>query len=426
MPRPSNKIVIHQVPITDLKPAAYNPRVHSAEAIARLKESIKRFGLVDPVIANAAPNRKNILIGGHMRLKAAKELGYTEVPVVYVAIPDHAKEKELNLRLNRNVGDWDYDLLKNFDPSFLLDVGFDAEDLSGIWDDALDVEDDRFDVEKELAKIKTPKTRPGDLYRLGSHRLLCADATDAAAVKLLVGKERVPMIYIDPPYNISLDYDKGLGSKKKYGGKTNDAKTDAEYRQFLDATISNALAIAAKDAHVFSWCDQKYVGMIQSVFENAGLTNRRTCLWIKNNHNPTPKVAFNKAYEPCVYATRGSPYLSDRAKNLNEILNKEIGTGNRLTDDILDLLDIWLVRRLPVSEYQHPTQKPPTLHEKALRRCTRAGDAVLDLFGGSGSTLIACEQMKRKCLLTEIEPVFCDLIIRRYEAHTGNKAEKIG
>ncbi len=420
-----DKIIIHHVAVTDLKAADYNPRIHRPEAIATLKESITRFGLVDPVIANSALNRKNVLIGGHMRLKAAKELGFKEIPVVYVTIPDPEKEKELNLRLNRNVGDWDYALLKNLDPTFLTDIGFDNNDLSGIWDSALDVEDDRFDVDKELAKIKTPKTKLGDFYQLGNHHLLCGSATDETVVKKLVGKERVPMIYCDPPYNVGLDYNKGLGSKKNYGGTTDDAKSDPEYRAFLGKTITNALAVAAPDVHAFYWCDQRYTGMLQSLFEEAGLVNRRTCLWIKNNINPTPKVAFNKAYEPVVYASRGRPHLDDHLKNLNEVLNKEIGTGNRLTDDILDQLDIWLVRRLPVSEYEHPTQKPPTLHEKALRRCTRPGDAVLDLFGGSGSTMIACEQMKRRCLMTEIEPIFCDLIIRRYEALTRDKAKKL-
>lgn len=425
MPRNAT-IAIKHVSIRDLKPAAYNPRRHAPEAIGRLKESIKRFGLIDPIIANAATGRKNVVIGGHMRLKAAKELGHESVPVVYVTIPDVAKEKELNLRLNRNVGEWDFELLKDFDPTFLTDIGFDDGDLSGIWDAALDVEDDRFDVDKELDKIgKNPKTRLGDFYQLGHHRLLCGSATDEAAVMKLTGKERVPMIYCDPPYNISLDYDKGLGSKKRYGGSTDDAKPDTEYRAFLGKTISNALAVAAPDVHAFYWCDQRYTGMLQSIFEEAKLTNRRTCLWIKNNINPTPKVAFNKAYEPVVYASRGRPYLADSLKNLNEVLNKEIGTGNRLTDDILDQLDIWLVRRLPVSEYQHPTQKPPTLHEKALRRCTRPGDAVLDLFGGSGSTLVACEQLKRRCYATEIEPIFCDVIIKRYEALTGEKAKLI-
>jgi DNA modification methylase len=126
-----------------------------------------------------------------------------------------------------------------------------------------------------------------------------------------------------------------------------------------------------------------------------------------------------------VYGTVGSPYLSKSLQNLNEVMNKEIGTGNRLIDDILDELDIWLVKRLACNEYEHSTSKPPTLHEKAIRRCTKPGDIILDLYGGSGSTLIAAEMLKRKAYLTEIEPKFCQLIINRYEKLTGQKAKLI-
>jgi len=142
---------------------------------------------------------------------------------------------------------------------------------------------------------------------------------------------------------------------------------------------------------------------------------------VKNNHNMTPQVAFNKAYEPCVYATRGKPYFAP-INNLNEVLNKEVATGNRTLDDILDLLDLWLVKRLPGQDYEHPTAKPPTLHEKPLRRCTKPSDVVVDLFGGSGSTLIACEQLKRRAFLCEIDPVFCDVIIKRFTELTGKEA----
>jgi DNA modification methylase len=413
------------VKVDSLKPAIYNPRKWDDAKKAKLRESIERFGFVDPLIANSNPKRKNILIGGHFRLKVAKELGYKDVPVVFVNIADIEKEKELNLRLNKNTGEWDMDLLKEFDLSLLLDVGFGDEDLSDIWDDTLETEDDNFDVEKEIAKIKEPKVKPGDLYQLGDHRLICGDSTDTGTVKRLVGKNKVSMIYCDPIYNISLDYNKGVGTKGKYGGKTKDKMANDEYRAFLKSTMENALAVSENDCHVFYWCDQKYIGLIQDIYLELKLDSKRVCLWVKNNQNVTPQIAFNKAYEPCVYATRSNPYLSSRVTNLNEILNKETGTGNRLPDDIMDLFDIWLVKRLPSADYQHPTQKPPTLHEKAIRRCTKPGDVVLDLFGGSGSTMIACEQMKRVCYLAEIDPVFCEVIINRYEQLTGKSAKLI-
>lgn len=414
------------VPIKELKPAVYNPRRWDEAAIAQLTESIKRFGVVDPIIVNCAPNRNNVVIGGHFRLKVAKDLGLTEIPVVYVYIANEQVEQELNLRLNRNTGAWDYDLLKNFTLETLLDVGFDDSDLSNIWDDVLETEDDNFDVDKAVAEIKKPKTKPGDIYRLGSHLLGCGNAHDLTFIKKVMGRLRADMVYNDPPYNIGLDYSNGLTTKGKYQGhQTNDRLSAGKYGVFLGISIENALAVAQDNAHVFFWCDESYIGLVQALFKNYGLKNRRVCLWLKNNFNMTPHVAFNKVYEPCVYATRGKPYLAPSITNLNEVMNKEVGTGNRLTDDILDLLNIWLVNRVAAQEYEHPTEKPPTLHEKALRRCTKPGDVVLDLFGGSGSTLVACEQMKRRCVTVELEPVFCDVIIKRFEALTNSHAKKI-
>ncbi len=413
------------IKVDDLKVANYNPRKWDDFKKAKLRESIERFGLVDPIIVNGSSKRKNIVIGGHFRLKVAKELGHKEVPVVFVNIPSIEKEKELNLRLNKNTGEWDIELLKEFDLDILLDVGFQDEDLSDIWDDSLETEDDNFDAEEESSKIKKPKVKLGDIYQLGKHKLICCDSTNIQAIKNLVGKGKVSMIYCDPIYNIALDYNKGVGTKGKYGGKTKDKMSDDEYKVFLKSTMENALAVSRRDCHVFYWCDQRFIGLIQEIYKELGLDSKRVCMWIKNNQNVTPQVAFNKAYEPCVYATRNNPYLSSRITNLNEILNKETTTGNRLPEDIMDLFDIWLVKRLPSAEYQHPTQKPPTLHEKALRRCTKPGDVVLDLFGGSGSTLIACEQMKRVCYMAEIDPVFCEVIINRYESLTGKRAKLI-
>ena len=420
------KLNIVYVDISDLNPASYNPRTWDKAAVAKLTESIKRFGLVDPLIVNSAKSRKNIIIGGHFRYEIAKRLGIQKVPVVYVNIPDIDKEKELNLRLNRNTGDWDYDLLKSFDIYLLLEVGFNDNDLNSIWDENLSVEDDEFNISEELSKIKKIVTKHGHIYRIGSHILGSGDATDTDFIDRLVGSAQIDMVYLDPPYNISLDYNSGIGTKGKYGGQlTKDNKTEDEYRNFLKKSIENTLRKVKKDAHVFCYCDERYIGLLQQIYKQLGIDFKRVCLWIKNNQNTTPQVAFNKAYEACVYGTIGNPYLSDRLNNLTEVLNKEVETGNRMIDDIYDLFNIWLARRLPAQNYEHPTEKPPTLHEKPLRRCTKVGDTILDLFGGSGSTLIACEQLKRKCIMAEIEPIFCDLIIRRYENLTGRETVRV-
>lgn len=412
---------IKYVPIKDLIPSAYNPRFWPEKTIQDLTNNIKRDGFIIPILCNSAKNRKNVIISGHFRVKVARDLGYKTVPVTYINVPDVEKEKKINLSINKVSGDWDYELLINFDIETLLESGFDDFDLSHIFDEVLSVEDDEFNVDEEVSRIKTPKTKPGNLIILGEHLLLCTDSTDSDAVSKLIGNHKINMLNYDPIYNIGLDYNKGVGTKGKYGGKVDDRKSDPEYRKFLKTVLQNGLDHCFPDTHVFCWCDEKYIGFLQSLYSELGIDNKRVCLWIKNNSSPTPQVAFNKVFEACVYGTRGSPYLSPSVHNLNEVMNKEIGTGNRLTDDILDLFNIWLVKRLSTQEYEHPTQKPPSLYEKAFRRCTRPGDIILDLFAGSGSQMVAAEQLKRRVFLCELDPIFCDVIVARYKKLTGKE-----
>jgi DNA modification methylase len=420
----NQKHSIEYVDINLLKPAVYNPRKISDKAFNDLKESLRRFELVDPLIVNGSPERHNIIIGGHQRYRAAKDLGHKPVPVVYVEL-DEARERELNLRLNRNQGEFDFELLKEFDIELLLDVGFDDTDLADVWNDALETDDDDYDEQKAVKQAEQTDIILGDIFKLGKHRLICGSSTDPDVIKRLVGDHKPTMFYSDPPYNIGLDYNKGVGLKAGYGGTTDDNKSDAEYKTFLGDILTAALPNLAADAHVFMYCDQNYIGLLQSLMAEHGLKNRRVCMWIKNGFNATPYVAFNKGYEPCVYATQGNPFLSDSSQNLTEILNKDIATGNRTADDIIDIFDIWLAKREAGQDYKHPTQKPITLHEKPLKRCTKVNDVVLDVFGGSGSTLMACEQMKRTALLSELEPIFCQVIISRWEALTGEKAVQL-
>ncbi len=419
-----DKLIVQQININEIKPSPYNPRKISDEDFAQLVESLRQYSFVEPLVVNSKPERYGNLIGGHQRLKAALHLGYTKVPVVFIDL-DEKHERALNLRLNRNTGEFDLELLKNFDISELLDVGFDDSDLGDIWNEALETDDDDFDQEKAVKKAAETTIQLGDLFQLGKHRLICGDSADPAIIKRLVGDSKPTMFYSDPVYNIGLDYDKGVGLKAGYGGKTNDNKSEVEYSSFLGNILVASLPTLEVNAHIFMYCDQTYIGLLQALMTEHSLKNRRVCLWIKNGFNVVPQVAFNKAYEPCVYATRGTPYLADSSRNLTEILNKDVASGNRSIDDIVDLFDIWLAKREAGQDYQHPTQKPVTLHEKPLKRCTKVGDVVLDVFGGSGSTLIASEQMKRVALLSEIEPVFCQVIIDRWEAMTGEKAVKL-
>ena len=405
-----------------------NPKLMSPKEEADLMDSIKEFGVVDPLIINMAEKRKYFLVNGHQRYSILKKLGHKETPCVFVNIPDEDKEMELIIRLSKNTGSWDWEKLHDIEIDKLLQVGFGDEELSDLWDDVGTFQDD-FTESEGVKEARTTEVKPGEIYELGKHRLMCGDSTLIDNVKKLMGEDKADMIYCDPPYNIGMDYDKGFGlyhKNQNYGGEQtskDDSKKKIDYKDFVAVTIKNALAVTKDNAHVFYWCDQNFIWLVQQLFRDNDLLLRRVCLWVKNNMNLKPQTAFNKIYEPVVYATKGQPFLNKGMTKLHEIINKEVATGNRVYDEVMDYFDLWLVQR--DVDYLHPTQKPLTLHEKPLKRCTAPGHIVLDLFGGSGSTLIACEQLNRKCYTMEKDPVFTQVIINRYEQHTGNKAKRI-
>ena len=249
--------------------------------------------------------------------------------------------KEYLLRSNQNRGDWNWDLLaNNFEIEELLNAGFD-EELAFMFDDVMTLTEDGFDVEKALREIKIPESKPGEVYELGNHRLLCGDARKSDDVEKLIGEEKTGFIFCDPPYNIGLDYSKGMGTNRKYGGKysaANDKQKPEAYRTFIEMSLRNALKVAHNNAHVFYWCDESFIGAMQGIYESNGIKNKRVCLWIKNNQNPTPQVAFNKVYEPCVYGTVGIPYLTKghqepERDTESEYRERQPGRGGNPRDD---------------------------------------------------------------------------------------------
>lgn len=406
--------------VSELVPNIKNPRTISKKQLEALKRSFEKYNLVEiPAI-----DINGDILAGHQRIKIMKILGRGD-ELIDVRVPNRklTDEEAKGYLIGSNAlgGDWDFELLKEFDLELLTDVGFSETDLSNIWDNNISTKEESFDVEKELKKIKESRVKNGDIIILGKHKIICGDSTDPEIIKRLFEDKRASMIYSDPIYNINLDYDKGLGGKQSYGGTVTDNKTDEEYREFLRRSMSVALSVSKPDIHVFYWNTEQHIWIIQTLYRELGIDNKRVCLWVKNGHNPTPQVAFNKCYEPCIYGTKGSPYLSKKEQGLTEIMNKEITTGNESLDEV----NIWTAKRVIAKDYQHATTKPIELHEKAIRRCTLPGDIILDSFLGSGSTLIAAEQLKRVVYGIEMEPIFCDLIVSRYESLTGIKASII-
>ncbi len=407
--------------VNDLVPQEVNPRKITDKQMKDLTKSLKKYNLVEI----PAVDLDGKILAGHQRIKALQILSRGE-EIIDVRVPNRKltdkEAKQYLIASNALGGDWDTTLLKTFDLDLLLDSGFDSLELAKFWDEEKEVKEDKFDVEKELKKIIHPVTKLGDVIRLGNHKIICGDSTKQETLTKLFRNEKASMIYSDPVYNININYDGGIGGKKDYGGNVNDSRTFEEYKTFIKDSLASALSVSEDSTHVFYWCDQVYIGLIQEVFRSLNLVNKRVCLWLKNNQNPVPTVAFNKVYEPVVYATRGKPYLAEQVTNLNEVLNKEMGTGNELLDQVNEFIDVWTAKRLASKEYEHATSKPISLHEKAIKRCAKPNDIILDSFLGSGSTLLAGEQLGRRVYGCELEPRFCDLIIKRYESLTGKKA----
>lgn len=402
--------------VKDLIPWKENPRKITKEALQKLKDKITQSGFHSVIVIDT----DNTILSGNQRKTALTELG---IRTVNVMVPNRSltgeERRKIGLESNINDGEWDTEKLKCFDLELLQFAGFDEKELVKFWDEDKDTKDDKFDVDKELKKIKTPVVQKGDLVVMGDHKLLCASSTDIHAVQKLFEGHKATAIYSDPPFNIKLSYDKGVGNSRNYGGTFDDNQSPEAYKEFIRKVMQSSLAISTPDVHVASWCDEAWVWVFQTLYMELGIKNRRLNVWIKNNSSPTPAVAFSKCAEFCVYGTKGSPYLSDLVKNLNEIQNKDCTTGNQLFEDISNL---WMTKRLPSNLMEHPTSKNPELHHKFIMRCTKPGDIIFDAFSGSASTMICAEQLGRKVYSLEIEPVFCDLAIRRYEKLTGRKA----
>jgi DNA modification methylase len=410
--------------VKSLVPCEQNPNVNTDAQFSNLKKSIDRDGYVEIIVVDIDGK----IVAGEHRWRVLMEMGKADEEID-VRVPNRKLTKQefdrYLIASNALRGSFDFEKLRFFDVNMLLDIGMDEQELAGMWD-SLSVEDDDFDFERAIQKAKATKIKPGDLFQVGPHRIACGNSEDPAVVKRLVGDAKIDLVNIDPPYNVGIDYNAGVGGKRNYGGHVNDKKSEAEYRKFLKDILANAIGASNENSHFFLWCDERGIGLLQSLYKECGIDFHRLCTWLKGNFNPVPSIAFNKCAEWCVYGTRGShPYLFDRIKNLTEVMNREVDSGNRLLDDINDLFAIWLAKRVPAQEMQHPTEKPPSLYEKSLRRCSKPGDAILDLCSGSGSVLVACEYLKRKAFLCDQEPIFCQVAIDRAKQLFHYDAKKI-
>ena len=392
-------MVIEKKNTTDLIPADYNPRKDLKPGdpeYEKLKRSLEQFGYVEPVIWNKTTGR---VVGGHQRLKVLIDMGITEVECVVVELPED-KEKALNIALNKISGDWDKDKLAvliadlqgtAFDVSL---TGFDAAEIDDLFKDTLKdgVKDDNFDVDAELKE--PPITKLGDVWTLGRHRLVCGDSTKAETFDLLMAGAKANLVITDPPYNVNYE-----GSAGKI---QNDNMGNEAFYEFLLAAFQNTAAIMADDASIYVFHADTEGLNFRRAFADAGFYLSGCCIW-KKQSLVLGRSPYQWQHEPVLYGwKKGGKH--------------QWYTGRKETT-------IWEFDK-PKKNADHPTMKPIPLLAYPIMNSSMSNTLVVDPFGGSGSTLIACEQTDRSCNTIELDPKFCDVIVKRYIEQAGS-SEKV-
>ena len=374
------------VPIAKLVPYVNNARTHSPEQITKLRSSLREFGFINPVIIDRDFN----VIAGHGRILAAKEEGITEVPCVFADHLSEAQKKAYIIADNRMAMDagWDEELLRveieslqgmDFDP---LLTGFDEKELAALFDDGMEAKEDDFDVDAELQKPAF--SRLGDVWTLGRHRLVCGDSTKAETYTALMDGVKANLVITDPPYNVNYE---GSAVKIK-----NDNMAGEKFYEFLLAAFKNLKASLREKRAFYIWYASSNHLQFEHAIIDAGLKSKQVLFWNKGmilGHSD-----YHWAAEPCFYGCHegeNSEWFGDRCQTT-----------------------VWDIKRDNTREYVHPTQKPTALAIKAIFNSSKAGETVLDLFGGSGSTLIACEQTNRVNCTMEFDPKYVDVIRRRW------------
>ena len=392
-------MVIESIKAELLTPARYNPRKDLKPGDAeyeKLKKSLEEFGYVEPVIWNRTTGN---VVGGHQRLKVLLSMGMTEIDCVVVELSEE-KEKALNVALNKISGDWDKNKLAlliadlqgaDFDVSL---TGFDPAEIDDLFKDTLKdgIKDDEFDVEAELAK--PTKTKPGDIWLLGRHKLICGDTTNPDTLKKLMGEEKSNLVVTDPPYNVNYE---GSAGKIK-----NDNMDNENFYKFLFDAFVNTESVMADDSSIYVFHADTEGLNFRKAFSDAGFYLSGTCIW-KKQSLVLGRSPYQWQHEPVLFGWKKKG-------------RHQWYTGRKEST-------IWEFDK-PKKNGDHPTMKPIPLLAYPIMNSSLTNSIVLDPFGGSGSTLIACEQTDRICRTVELDEKFCDVIVSRYIELVGS-SEKV-
>ena len=423
---------VQEMKLADITPYENNPR-NNEEAVEYVANSIREFGWQQPLVVD----KDLVIIAGHTRYKAALKLGLDSAPVVIADSLTEEQVKAYRLADNKTAeaATWNEEALLAELGEIGIDMtmfGFDPKMIAG--EDPEVVEDDVPDVEE------TTETKRGDIFILGDHRLMCGDSTSEEDLKKLMAGERADMVFTDPPYGVSIgDKNKTLNSAQKAGrileNIANDTLPTEELYKVLVKAFANLKKNGAKEScsyYVTSPQGGELCMMMMMMMKDAGLPVRHVLIWVKNAATfSLGRLDYDYRHEPIFYTwSKSHKFYGDYSTS---VIDDTLDINKMKKAELVELVrklmypnqDSVIYENKPLRNDLHPTMKPVKLVARFIHNNSKKGEAIVDIFGGSGSTLIACEQLKRKCYMMELDPKYCDVIVKRWENLTGRKAVKL-
>lgn len=414
---------IEVVGIDTIKEYGLNAKEHPKEQIEQIKKSILDFGNNDPI----AVDSNGEIIEGHGRYIALKELGYKEVEIIRLGHLTEQQKKAYRLVHNKLTMNSDFNIemleqeLADLQTLDMQEFGFDF--VTDFMEEIKDVDD--FDIDEAVEEVEErPRTQEGDLWKLGNHYLLCGDSTKQSDIAMLMNGVEADLLLTDPPYNVAVS---------NADGKTiaNDDMDSLEFYEFLKDVFTVADNNLKDGGAFYIWHGESESLNFRKACEYVGWNVKQCLIWVKNSIT-LGRQDYQWKHEPCLYGWKsgaGHFFIKNRKQPtvIDDSINLELMTAEELREYILEMQEpsTILYEDKPLKNTDHPTMKPVRLMKKQVKNSTKQGEIVLELFGGSGSTLLACEELGRVCYANELSPVYCDVIIKRWEQLTGEQAELI-
>lgn len=419
--------------IEDLKEYENNPR-HNDGAIDAVANSIKEFGFKVPIIID----KNNVIVAGHTRLKAARKLGLETVPCLIADDLTDDQIKAFRLADNKvsELAEWDFTKLEEELNNIELDMSMFSFDMDSFNTEEKEAEEDNFDVDAALEEEEEPIVKRGEIWRLGDHYLMCGDSTCREDVQKLisiddkekefVGEGKIDLVVTDPPYNIAYE--------GKAGTIQNDNMKREEFKTFLTEAFTRMYEVMRKGAAFYVWYGAKESVNFETSLNDSNLPVKQQLIWVKSQFT-LGRQDYQWRHEPCLYGWKegaGHYFVDDRTQStiFEDKPNLKKMNKQELIEYIKTMQESKIATTIieedkPINNSMHPTMKPLKLIGRLIKNSSKKNEKILDLFGGSGSTLITCEQLDRKCYTMELDERYASIIIKRYEELTGNEAKRV-